>query len=286
MKQINYLLLFFLLPFCSLIAQTPDELKSWLPPVDGWTVSGEVEVFNPDNLFDRINGAAPLFLENNFREMTSMEYKKGADYITIQAYRHATPEDAFGMYSSERSSDLEFLPVGGEAQGDRANLYFFAGNMYLKMWSNASGDVSKELQAIGKVLAEKIDAGAGYPPVIRLFPEQGKIPHSTAYITSNYIGHEFLRAVYTMKYEKDGQSFQLFVLDGGSPDGVKDVLSQYMAFTKQSDELKEGELLVKDRYNGDIPVLWKGRYLVGVYNENGDMIAGTDVLLKELAEKL
>lgn len=286
MKQINYLLLFFLLPFCSLIAQTPDELKSWLPPVDGWTVSGEVEVFNPDNLFDRINGAAPLFLENNFREMTSMEYKKGADYITIQAYRHATPEDAFGMYSSERSSDLEFLPVGGEAQGDKANLYFFTGNMYLKMWSNASGDVSKELQAIGKVLAEKIDAGAGYPPVIRLFPEQGKIPYSTAYITSNYIGHEFLRAVYTMKYEKDGQSFQLFVLDGGSPDGVKDVLSQYMAFTKQSDELKEGELLVKDRYNGDIPVLWKGRYLVGVYNENGDMIAGADVLLKELAEKL
>lgn len=286
MKQINYLLLFFLLPFCSLIAQTPDELKSWLPPVDGWTVSGEVEVFNPDNLFDRINGAAPLFLENNFREMTSMEYKKGADYITIQAYRHATPEDAFGMYSSERSSDLEFLPVGGEAQGDRANLYFFAGNMYLKMWSNASGDVSKELQAIGKVLAEKIDAGAGYPPVIRLFPEQGKIPYSAAYITSNYIGHEFLRAVYTMKYEKDGQPFQLFVLDGGSSDGVKDVLTQYMAFTKQSDELKEGGLLVKDRYNGDIPVLWKGRYLVGVYNENGDMIAGADVLLKELAEKL
>lgn len=286
MKQINYLLLFFLLPFCSLIAQTPDELKSWLPPVDGWTVSGEVEVFNPDNLFDRINGAAPLFLENNFREMTSMEYKKGADYITIQAYRHATPEDAFGMYSSERSSDLEFLPVGGEAQGDRANLYFFAGNMYLKMWSNASGDVSKELQAIGKVLAEKIDAGAGYPPVIRLFPEQGQIPYSAAYITSNYIGHEFLRAVYTMKYEKDGQPFQLFVLDGGSSDGVKDVLTQYMAFTKQSDELKEGGLLVKDRYNGDIPVLWKGRYLVGVYNENGDMIAGADVLLKELAEKL
>ena len=127
MKQINYLLLFFLLSFCSLKAQTPDELKSWLPSVDGWTISGEIEVFNPDNLFDRINGAAPLFLENNFREMTSMEYKKGTDYITIQAYRHATPEDAFGMYSSERSSDLEFLPVGGEAQGDKTNLYFFAG---------------------------------------------------------------------------------------------------------------------------------------------------------------
>lgn len=286
MRYINYLLLLFLLPVCPLKAQTPDELKSWLPAVPGWTISDEVEVFNPDNLFDRINGAAPLFIENNFREMTSMEYKKGADYITIQAYRHATPEDAFGMYSSERSSDLAFLPIGGEAQGDKTNLYFFAGNMYLKIWSNVSGDVSAELQSIGKGLAEKIDATAAYPLVVRLFPEEGKIPYSVSYITSNFIGHEFLRSVYTARYERGGQSFQLFILDGGTPEGVKDVLAQYMAFTKQPQEVKEGELLIKDRYNGDIPSLWKGRYLIGIFNENGDTITGGNELLNELAGKL
>ncbi|WP_293717168.1 DUF6599 family protein [uncultured Parabacteroides sp.] len=286
MKYINYLLLLFLLPVCPLNAQTPDELKSWLPAVDGWTISEEVEVFNPDNLFDRINGAAPLFIENNFREMTSMEYKKGADYITIQAYRHATPEDAFGMYSSERSSDLAYLPIGGEAQGDKTNLYFFAGNMYLKIWSNSSGDVSGELQTIGKGLAEKIDPNAAYPLPVRLFPKEGKVPYSDSYITSNFIGHEFLRAVYTAKYECNGQSFLFFILDGGSPEGVKEILTQYMAFTKQSQELKEGELLIKDRYNGDIPSVWKGRYLIGIFNENGDTITGSDKLLNEVAGKL
>lgn len=286
MRYINYLLLLFLLPVCPLKAQTPDELKSWLPTVAGWTISDEVEVFNPDNLFDRINGAAPLFIENNFREMTSMEYKKGADYITIQAYRHATPEDAFGMYSSERSSDLAFLPIGGEAQGDKTNLYFFAGNMYLKIWSNVSGDVSAELQSIGKGLAEKIDATAAYPLVVRLFPEEGKIPYSVSYITSNFIGHEFLRSVYTARYERGGQSFLLFILDGGTPESVKDVLTQYMAFTKQPQEVQEGELLIKDRYNGDIPSLWKGRYLIGIFNENGDTITGGNELLNELAGKL
>lgn len=286
MRYINYLLLLFLLPVCPLKAQTPGELKSWLPAVAGWTISDEVEVFNPDNLFDRINGAAPLFIENNFREMTSMEYKKGADYITIQAYRHATPEDAFGMYSSERSSDLAFLPIGGEAQGDKTNLYFFAGNMYLKIWSNVSGDVSAELQSIGKGLAEKIDATAAYPLVVRLFPEEEKIPYSVSYITSNFIGHEFLRSVYTARYERGGQSFQLFILDGGTPEGVKDVLTQYMAFTKQPQEVQEGELLIKDRYNGDIPSLWKGRYLIGIFNENGDTITGGNELLNELAGKL
>lgn len=286
MKQINYLLLLLFLPLCTLKAQTPDELKSWLPAIEGWTISGEVEVFNPDNLFDRINGAAPLFLENNFREMTSMEYKKGSDYITIQAYRHASPEDAFGMYAAERSSDLKYLPIGGEAQGDKSTLYFFAGNMYLKIWSNTSGDVSEELSTIGKALASKIDATADYPGIVRLFPEQGQIPYSATYITSNFIGHEFLRSVYTMKYEKDGQAFQLFVLDGGTPDGVKAVLTQYIAFTKQTDELKEGEWLIKDRYNGDIPALWKGRYLIGVFSENGDTVAGGNELVKELAGKL
>lgn len=286
MRYINYLLLLFLLPFCPLSAQTPDELKSWLPAVDGWSISEEVEVFNPDNLFDRINGAAPLFIENNFREMTSMEYKKGADYITIQAYRHATPEDAFGMYSSERSSDLAYLPIGGEAQGDKTNLYFFAGNMYLKIWSNSAGDVSGELQTIGKGLAEKIDPNAAYPLAVRLFPKEGKVPYSDSYITSNFIGHEFLRAVYTAKYECGGQSFQLFILDGGSAEGVKEVLTQYMAFTKQSQDLKEGELLIKDRYNGDIPSIWKGRYLIGLFNENGDTITGGDKLLNEVAGKL
>lgn len=286
MRYINYLLLLFLLPFYPLNAQTSDELKSWLPAVDGWTISEEVEVFNPDNLFDRINGAAPLFIENNFREMTSMEYKKGADYITIQAYRHATPEDAFGMYSSERSSDLAYLPIGGEAQGDKTNLYFFAGNMYLKIWSNSTGNVSGELQTIGKGLAEKIDPNAAYPLAVRLFPKEGKVPYSDSYITSNFIGHEFLRAVYTAKYECNGQSFQLFILDGGSAEGVKEVLTQYMAFTKQSQELKEGELLIKDRYNGDIPSIWKGRYLIGLFNENGDTITGGDKLLNEVAGKL
>ncbi len=95
--------------------------------------------------------------------------------------------------------------LSGEAQGDKTNLYFFAGNMYLKMWSNASGDVSEELQAIGKALAGRLDADAGYPSVIRLFPAEGQVPYSAAYITSNFIGHEFLRAVYTVKYEKKGR---------------------------------------------------------------------------------
>lgn len=270
----------------TLSAQTPSQLKSWLPDVQGWELVNDVEVFNPDNLFDRINGAAPLFLENNFREMTSMEYKKGDDYITIQAYRHATPEDAFGMYASERSSELEHVGIGGEAQGDAKSLFFFAGDMYVKMWANSGDDVQQTLREIGGSFAKNISPNAGYPAIVALFPATNKIPYSEAYITSSYIGHDFLKSVYVAKYKIDNQEIQLFVVDGKSGEGAKGVLTTYFTFTKQPLMFAEGELLIKDRYNGDIPVIWKGSYIIGIYNESGQIVENAGVLLKELSEKL
>lgn len=284
----QYVILWFVSLFFtfSLFAQTPEELKSYLPAISGWSLSGELEVFNPDNLFDRINGAAPLFIENNFREMTSLEYKKGDDYITIQAYRHATPEDAFGMYAAERSGEQTIYPIGGEAQGDGQNLSFFVGAMYIKIRSNSADDLSQTFQTIGKALAGKIAPDATYPPLVKCFPAEGKIPYSEAYITSGYIGHEFLKAVYFARYEKGGQPLQYFIVDAKSAEGAKEVITKYLRFSDQSLEVSEGDFLIKDKYNGDIPLVWKGRYIVGLWNEDGAATPDVGALLQTLVENL
>jgi len=282
---LNFLLLFLFLIHGS-SAQTPMELKSWLPEIDGWIISDKIEVFSPENLFDRINGSAPLFIENNFREMTSMEYTKGDSYITIQAYRHARPEDAFGMYASERSSDLKNFNIGGEAQGDETNIYFFAGNMYVKIWSTSADNEGNVLETIANGFAHKIDPDAKYPEVVLAFPETGKIPYTEAFITSNYIGHEFLKNVYTANYQIDNQSFQAFVIDANNMDNAKETLAQYIAFTKQSLPLDKGEIIIKDRYNGDIPMLWKGQYIMGIFQENGNLIPNATNFLNQVSNKL
>jgi hypothetical protein len=268
-------------------AQTPAELKSWLPEITGWIISENVETFNPDNLFDRINGAAPLFIENNFREMTSLEYTKGDDYITIQAYRHASPEDAFGMYASERSSELKYVPIGGEAQGDDESLYFFVGCIYVKMSSGGGENMASTLQQIGSGLAKKIDPNAGYPVILRAFPAEGKTPYSETYITSSYIGHEFLRGVYTGAYtDGNDKPFQLFAIDAKTGENAKEILNKYFTFTKQPLDFQQGELIIKDRYNGDIPVLWKGQYITGIFSESGTIPANATDLLKNLCDNV
>ena len=68
MKIVNFITFLIALPVI-IIAQTPDELLLWLPEVNEWKKPESKEVFNPDNLFDRINGAAPLFIENGFKEI-------------------------------------------------------------------------------------------------------------------------------------------------------------------------------------------------------------------------
>ncbi|MCL1932941.1 MAG: hypothetical protein FWF53_03880 [Candidatus Azobacteroides sp.] len=250
-------------------SQTPQQIYAALPQISGWNLSSDTEVFNRDNLYERIDGAAPLFFENNFQEMTSIVYTKGDDYITIQAYRHATPEDAFGMYASERSSDMKYYPgIGGEAQGDEYGLYFFVGPIYVKMSvNNESEEASAAMKAIATGFAEKIGYEGAYPPIIDSFPKEGAIPHSAAYITRNYIGHEFLKPVYTVNYELFGKKFQAFVIDAETTENAQQILSDYFKFTKQDEPFAEGNLLIQDRYNGSIPIVWKGRYLIGAFDE-------------------
>ena len=283
MKIVNYIIAAFLIIPAISMAQTPNEIISWLPEVKGWQKPESKEVFNSDNLFDRINGAAPLFIENGFQEMTAFDYTKGDDYITVQIYRHSTPEDAFGMYSSERSSDFTFYKIGGEAHGDNGNFFFFAGSVYVKIRSNVSNDETGEaLRTISEALATKADPGAAYPKIIKSFPENNKKPYTEAYITANYIGHEFLNKVFVCNYSKDGATFQLFVIDAGTSDAAKEILKKYYTFTKQPLELSEGELLIKDRYNGDITCLWKGQYLIGIFNEKGETITGAKDILNKV----
>ena len=270
----------------SALAQTPQKLRSMLPEVVEWTIDDEIAVFDKDNLYDRINGAAPLFIENNFCEMTSMQYRKGDDYITVQAYRHATPKDAFGMYASERSSGLEFFPFAGEAQGDGNNMYFFAGNIYVKMWNSSSENVINELKIIAEYFSRNIDPEADYPSVAKAFPSEGKKSHSEAYITSSYLGHEFLESVFTTDYSLDGEPYQAFVIEAQNKEQAEETIGKWLTLARQNETPTQGRMIIKDRYNGEIPILWSERYIIGIYNDNEKRMPSTDTFLEDILNAL
>ena len=81
--------------------------------VDGWGSPRNIEQYTRENVFNYINGASEFYLSYGFQELWVAEYT-GPDgsSLMVEVYRHATPVDAFGIYTQERSSFAEFVEVG------------------------------------------------------------------------------------------------------------------------------------------------------------------------------
>ena len=267
------------------VAQMPDELKAKFPPVEGWSIIEETEVYHPDNLYDKINGAAPGFIMYNFQELTVLEYNKnvtGDDlppYISIQVYRHATPTDAFGVYASERPSETNYVPTGAEGYQEGAMLNFFVDNLYVKIESPYTDDETvKIVRQIAQEFGRKVNDAPVFPAQLNYFPTENKMTHSELYIPSGFLGHEFLSNAFTANYMVAGKKYQLFIIDTGSTELAKAMLNRYMQFTRQELTLQEGRLTIKDRFNGDLECQWKGQYIWGIVNDSNAPVNADDVL--------
>ena len=266
------------------VAQTPKELEAQLPQVAGWTIDETVEVFDQDKLFERINGAAPGYLLFDFKELTVFVYNQNGDgdnqpYITIQVYRHASKEDAFGIYASERPSESNFLSIGAEGYQEGSMLNYFIDCLYIKIESPLSSDETVDaIKQIAEGLGHHINPQPVFPIQLQGFPGENKIPHSELYIPQGFLGHEFLNKAFTANYQVSGKKYQLFVIDAGNIDQAKATLTKYFQFTKQNLKLREGRLTIKDRFNGDIECQWKGRYIWGIVNDSKAPVKADDVL--------
>ena len=265
-------------------AQSSTELTAMLPAADGWKLPAKVETFNSENLFDRINGAADIFLACNFVEMTAVDYTKtGADtYVTLQMYRHATPLDAFAIYSAERSPGSTILKIGAEACRETGYLHFLSGRMYVKITtSDESAATAAMMEKVARALAEKIDPNAALPAILKAFPPENKQPASEILVVNSFLGHKFLNNAWRATYASDGKEYQLFIIDGQTREGAEKMLADYYKFNRKTTTPEEGAFTMPDRFLGDIPLLWRGRYIYGVINDSGAAIDAA-ALLKRL----
>ena len=59
--------------------------------------------YEPDNLYEYIDGGADVFLLYDFQRLLHQNFKAGKGEITADIYDMGKAENAFGIYSAERS---------------------------------------------------------------------------------------------------------------------------------------------------------------------------------------
>lgn len=273
---------------CFALSALAQDNAAFFPDLDGWKKPDSLSNYTADNLWDIIDGAADGYLLYDFEQMTMGDYTQpDGKYITLEIYRHRSTEDAFGIYSQERPSKATYNKIGGQGYQEDANLNFFAGRYYVKIrCSERTEGAVNSVRKLGETIANQIDPSSKLPDQLSLLPEEGKISNSEQYINQNFIGYSFLKNAFIANYNVKGSPFNVFIISNNTADEAKAMLSSFLKSNgKEQANLKPGIFDIKDKYNGTMKLLWKGKYLCGIYNTADtkimqDYIALLDINLK------
>src|SRR4030042_2862250 len=236
------------------------------PEIVGWKQAGEVQTFAPKNLYEYINGGADLYLKYDFQELKVAEYQgdqKAA--VTVEIYRHKTPNHACGIYSQERLSGANYLDIGTQAYSEKGNLIFLKGSYYVKINGLDIGpEEDKVLIAFAKKVEGNLEGRNSLPSILSSFPREGKKDNSEKFIAQNFLGYSYLHSAFTADYDLAGKKFKLFVIEGAEQQDCWNMLQAYLQRTGNSQiKLAEGRFTLKDPYHGEMDFFWKGKYIWG-----------------------
>lgn len=206
--------------------------------VSGFRLASAPHFYEPDNLWEYIDGAADLYLLYGFRKVITTEYAVGADSsgANVEIYCMESPTHAFGIYAAERSPEEQPVGIGVQGYMGPDVLNFYKGPYYVKMISLApSNDASAPLAKVGRSIAGKIPGEFTEPEVFRYFPVENRVKQSERYIPTNFLGLRYLKNGYRCDYTSDRGSYQVFLVPLESDTAAQAVLKKYRAFLESQD---------------------------------------------------
>lgn len=248
---------------------------------------GEPAFYKPDSLYQYIDGGADVYLLYDFQSLMHQEFKSGAAELTVDIYDMGKSEDAFGIYSAERSPNYNYISVGTEGYHSRGVLNFFQDRYYVKLAGSGAG-ADALLDQLAHTLSTRIGGTRTLPAVLAKLPQLRRVRHSEQYIRKDPLGHPFLAPAYVVTYSSSPKESKLLVSVANDAAGAKGRIDQLAKHFKQTGEctaaaeLGENAIRAKNSFEGSIIARTQGRYVVLMLNPP----QGGPALLKSAALSL
>lgn len=240
------------------------------PHLEDWNKPDSISTYTPQTLFEIINGAADLYLSYDFQTLYHGNYTLKQDpdaYIDLRIYQHETPADAYGIYSQERPSGVQFIDMGAEGYLEQSLLNFYTKTYYIKIKSH---DTSQRTQEAVRSLAEKVvkqwEGPHKRPAVFSIFPADHRENHSLSYINEQFLGYDFLYNAYQAQYNVKDHTFKVFIIPQTKNSGQA-MIENYAQLSHTSiDTVQQNQYVIQDKYNGRIVFIHSQNSLYGYYN--------------------
>lgn len=196
----------------------PVDLSILVPKeIHGWKSTEEDRLFDPESIFDYINGAGEVYRAFNFRSLLARQFsKEGQPNIIADIFDMGSAKDAYGIFS--HSLEEEVIKIGQGATYMGGLLSFWKDRIFVSLYSEEETAEAKEaLFSLAKEIALSVKKEGKIPDIVSLFPPENldrtKIRYFHNYIILNY--HFFVadENILHLDQETDG-ALGLYESDG------------------------------------------------------------------------
>lgn len=255
----------------------PAATTAFLPEVEGFTPLAPGESFGPENLSDKINGKAELYLSAGFKEMSCRKFAlnaAGKAHVEVFVYDMGSAPNAYAVFSGQRRPGSPGSPLTANAYTTANALFFAQGQYYVEIVADRAAEtLPNSLATYAKALLARLPAVQGEGQDAKaLFPREGLEPDTIRRCTTDTFGCEGLNNVLTGEYRlKDGQA-TAFLARRDTPEQAQAEAKRYLAFLAANGYRKieipgaPADLQALALDNFFEIVLVRGRTLAGVHD--------------------
>lgn len=204
------------------------------PSIDGWTQDGEVRVFDADNLWEYINGAAELFVGYDVQSCETADLSSGDVVVALDLYDMGTPLNAFGIFSRERAGETVSVSGATDAMVSAPYLAMLVkGGIYAKVNVLEGALTPESGRALLEALVSELPGDAQLPAEFDLLPQGGKVAGSEGFQRVGYLGlTELTNCIYAEYAGEDGETWEGFAMVAPDPASAE---SQWNTLASQWD---------------------------------------------------
>jgi len=250
----------------------------------GFDKLSQTEIYTAENLYEKIDGKAPLYTEAGFLKLYCQRLISKTDpnlWMEVFLYDMGNVRNAFSVYSTQHRADAKILPIFTQTYGYGTSngLYFVHGRYYAELIGSAESDqlVMAMLETAANIQKNPVSAEDLKVNELDLFQSENLVPDSMKLYLKNAFGFEGLSDIFTAQYQIGDQIITVFFskrLDAAEAEamaaGYRKFLMENGATAKQttSDFLKDK---IFEFYGVTEIVFTTGRFVVGVHEaENQD----------------
>jgi hypothetical protein len=180
----------------------PQDLRQYAP--QNLTSLSPAESFGPENLSDKINGKAELYLSAGFVRLVSQRFAiedEPSAWMEAFIYDMGSPRGSYAVYSLQKRFEAKELELGDYGYGTENSLYFVHGPYYLEIVSSVAQERMAELMlSFGRNFISKTPMESNELNELALFPEKNLNRESISLIPSNGFGFEQFDSIFTAQY--------------------------------------------------------------------------------------